>query len=480
MDKQNVYKIATNFGGTPVYDAFLRHGIVFIGCETPGWAAVMRGIREGDIVVIAAGYAIVAVAEIRTPAAEIHQYQLAPDDLWDKLDREYGVPIMACRADIYPLDEQDCLLYEFRPRECQVGKQEIRDAAIDLLAKYKKQQQGGIFSWATGELSQDATLCWLFDSLKARGKYSPIARDLLNKMGVPEQARVCDMQVFRQCYHIDLILHFKQDGEDKVLIVEDKINASLYNDIQGYIGSVVEYGLPDGFKPQREQVSACVVRTGDGNECNAVPQGIVHVTRRDVMDTLERNREAVRGSEILQGFYEKLQEWETAYQGYKLPEAPERVNRANLEQDVRAAWKGLYDYLLDKGLLTQWMYVPNQNGGFMCGVVSPPQQTRHGHDLYMQFDSSSGRLCMKVGQVYEKHKEVRDEVVAKFFEYASSSGEFASVVEKTKAAYGCYMTYAAIPISAWLQDTLEETEAYLRRVNEWYLGFARSMATPSE
>ena len=463
-----------------MYEAFIRHGIAFVGCRDARFADTMRSIRGGDALVITAGFAVVAVAEVRTPAANVHQFRLAPDPLFKYLETEYEETIMACRADIYPLDEQDYLWYEYMSRACLVGKDEIWNAALELLDKYRRQVLGGIYAWATGELSQDATLCWLFASLKTRGKYSAIAYSLLHKLGVPEQAKVSDMQVFRQCYHIDLILHFKQDGEDRVLIVEDKINASLYNDILGYIGSVVEYGLPDGFKPQREQVSACVVRTGDGNECNAVPQGIGHVTRRDVMDTLERNREAVRGSEILQGFYEKLQEWETAYQGYKLPEAPERVNRANLEQDYWAAWKGLYDYLLDKGLLTQWMYVPNQNGGFMCGIVSPPQQTRHGHDLYMQFDSSSGRLCMKVGQVYESHKEVRDEVVAKFFEYASSSGEFASVVEKTRAAYGCFMTYAAIPISAWLQDTLEETEAYLRRVNEWYLGFARSMATPSE
>lgn len=463
-----------------MYEAFIRHGIAFVGCRDARFADTMRSIREGDALVITAGFAVVAVAEVRTPAANVHQFRLAPDPLFKYLETEYEETIMACRADIYPLDEQDYLWYEYMSRACLVGKDEIWNAALELLDKYRRQVLGGIYAWATGELSQDATLCWLFASLKTRGKYSAIAYSLLHKLGVPEQAKVSDMQVFRQCYHIDLILHFKQDGVDRVVIIEDKINASLYNNIQRYIDSVVEYGLPDGFKPQREQVSACVVRTGDGNERNAVPPDIGLVTRRDIMDTLERNRELVRGSEILQGFYEKLQEWESAYQGYRVPGSPEKVNRANLESDNWAAWKGLYDYFCSKGILENWYYVSNPNGGFVCGLFHKPVELYKGCTLFMLFESSSGRLCMKVGGVNEKQPEMREDVKAKFFEYAARSEDFAPVVVSTKASKGYDMTYAAIPVTAWLKDTLEETDAYLRKVIEWHRNFVRSMATPSE
>lgn len=439
----------------------------------------MKSICEGDILVITAGYAVVAVAEARTPAADIHRYRLAPDTLLARLDKEYDVPILACRADIYPLAEQDYLWYEHRSRSCLVGRKDIKEQAIDLLDKYRRQVQGGIYSWATGELSQDATLCWLFSFLKNSGKYSGVARDVLNKLGVPESAKVSDVQVFRQCYHIDLILHFKQDGEDRVIIIEDKINASLYNNIQGYIDSVTKNGLPDGFKPRREQVSACVLRTGDGNEGGLVPSNVGLVTRGDVMDALERNREVVRSSEILQGFYEKLQEWETAYQGYKLPEDPSRVNREILMSGNGAAWKGLYNYLLGEGLLEKWHYVSQKDGGFLCGLVSWPEETYRGCVIYMQFESSTGRLCMKIGEVYESQKEIRADVLGKLEAYASETGEFASVWEPTKLQRGLYMTYAAIPISAWLKDTLEETVAYLHKVNEWYQSFIHSVTTPT-
>lgn len=480
MKDRRVFKIETNFGGTPVYEVFIRHGIAFVGCEHPGFADTMRSIREGDVLVIAAGYTVIAVAEVCSPAAEIHQYRLAPDKTLEYLDTEYGVPIMACRADIYPLDEQDYLWYKYRSRACLVDKVDIREAALELFNKYHWQRLGGIYAWATSELSQDATLCWLLNSLRTRSKYSVLARDVLNKMGVPESAKVSDMQVFRQIYHIDLILHFKQDGDDRVIVVEDKINASLYNNLQGYIESLVEYGLPDGFKPQREQVSACVLRTGDGNEGGMIHPNIQLVTRRDVIEVLEGHREIVWGSEILQGFYEKLQEWEDAYQGYKLKDAPEKVDRDKLESDNWAAWKGLYDYFCSKGILEKWHYVSQVNGGFMCGLFPWLEKTYKGCVLFMQFESSTGRLCMKLGEVYERQAEMRAEVVEKLFAYAAETTEFSPVLETTKARAGLYMTYAAIPISAWLKDSLEETVAYLRQVDEWYRNFSLRLADKTE
>lgn len=463
-----------------MYEIFIRHGIAFVGCEHPGFADTMRSIREGDVLVITAGYAVVAVAEVQTPAADIHKYRLAPDKDLETLDSKYGVPIMACRADIYPLDEQDYLWYEYRSRACLVGRVDIREAGLELLDKYRRQRLGGIYAWATGELSQDATLCWLFDSLKARSKYSVIAREVLNKIGVPESAQVSEMQVFRQIYHIDLILRFKQDGEERVIVVEDKINASLYNNIKGYIDSVVKYGLPDGFKPQREQVSACVLRTGDGNEGGNICVEAKEVCRRDVLDILERNREIVGGSEILRGFYEKLQEWEDAYQGYRLQGAPEKVDRANLESGNAAAWKGLYDYFCREGLLDEWFYVSQKDGGFVCGLFPRPEEKFKGSTLYMQFESSSGRLCMKIGEVNEKQKEMRAEIAAKLFDYAAETGEYSSVLESTKARAGYYMTYAAIPITVWLKDSLVETVEYLRQVNKWYHALTLRLADKAE
>lgn len=482
MDKKRVFKIDTNFGDYSVYEVFRRHGIAFVGCEddNPRWREKMLSIREGDIVIISTGYAVVAVAEVTSPAADIHNFKLDYDPVLEKLDMEYGVPIMACRIDFYQLDESDYIWYEYRSRVCEVGSQEIQKAARELLNKYKKTGLGGIFSWATGELSQDAILCWLFDSIKKGNKYDVIAKELLYKMGISKSARISDMQVIRQCYHIDLILHFKVDGEDRVIIVEDKINASLYNNLQGYIKSVVENGLPDGFSPRQDQISVCVMRTGDGNEGERAQLEWNVVTRKDILDVLNKSKEVVRSSEILQGFYEKLQTWEQEYQGYMQPGLPNHLNRSLLAANPWTPWKGLYDRLCEDGIMDRWFYVSNRNGGFMCGLFPIAWDVYQGCTLYMQIESVTGRLCIKVGDVSENHASIRSEIATKFFTYAQGSTEFSNAFEPTKAQYGCYMTFAAIPREVWLHETLSETMEYLHRVQEWLNGFIRTINATAE
>lgn len=340
----------------------------------------------------------------------------------------------------------------------------------------KKQAQGNIFAWATGELSQDAVLCWLFDSLRTRGKYASIAKALLIKMGIPKNAEITDMNVFRQCYHIDFILHFKVDGEDRVIIVEDKINAALYNDISGYIQNVIECGLPDDFKPQKNQVIACVVRTGDGNENFIENEKWKTISRKDVLDVLLSNKQTVESSEILSGFYDNLVKWEQGYNSYLLSDGSRRMNRDGLSRDICNSWKGFYDVLLGERIVTKWHYVPNANGGFMCACFPEVFWTDSGASLFMIFDSSSGNICLKVGEVERDKSNVRNNCVQKLENYKNAhKDDGISNLWKKPNRYGCgtYMTYAVILMDNWLKDTLDETIEFLKNLSRWHSDYCK-------
>lgn len=122
MRSKHVFKIGTRFGKVNVYKAFKNNSIVFIGgYEEKYWANCMRDIHEDDIVLVSNGYTIVAVAEVRTPAADIHCFNLIDDSFLKDLDDD-GITILGCKVDFYPLDEQDCFTYEHQGRVCKVQK----------------------------------------------------------------------------------------------------------------------------------------------------------------------------------------------------------------------------------------------------------------------------------------------------------------------------------------------------------------------
>lgn len=136
MAEKRVFKIATDFGGIDVYEAFIRHGIVFVGCEKPEADADMHSIREGDVLIISSGFSVVAVGEALTPAADIHLFKRADDSLWASLD-DHEVPILACKADLHKLERQDYLHYPKRGRVSKVADQKIIESALTLLDKYR-------------------------------------------------------------------------------------------------------------------------------------------------------------------------------------------------------------------------------------------------------------------------------------------------------------------------------------------------------
>ena len=470
MKTPEVYKVGSRWSddGVPestILSTFQAYNVVYVGdCDDKG-NPVMGHVCEGDVFIIADGYLVVGVAEAVSPGAPMERFSVAEAGEVAACIAS-GSPVWGCRVDYYPLAEEDTFEYDKRGRACCVQDKEVREKALERLNRYKSSSSGNIFRWATSELSQDAILCWLFDEACKHTKNAPITEALLQKLDAFKGKKVEVCSVYRQFYFMDIVLVLKVDGQKHVLIVEDKINAQLHNDVEGYCTTVQEKGIED-FHPSREQITACVIRTGDGNERVTGIDGKDNqwpvIRRSDILEVIEQYSALTKGSDILQGFYTLLKEHEKAYRLYRTP----AVLR---EDDSWAAWKGFYDYLCDKGLVDKWEYVPNYSGGFLCAIRRFFEGSYKGHPVYTQINNVSRDICLMVGEVYKDHSAERNEMVHLLSEYMK---EHPGVAWQKPKRYGSgtYMTFAVVPHEKWLTDDLEETAGNVRDIDEWLHGF---------
>lgn len=89
-----------------------------------------------------------------------------------------------------------------------------------------------IFTYATSELSQDAFIAWLcanYDS-KELGEVSKKFIGLLAGESDGDATKISDVEVKKQHNHIDVLVLYKIDGKQKVLVVEDKTYTKEHDD----------------------------------------------------------------------------------------------------------------------------------------------------------------------------------------------------------------------------------------------------------
>lgn len=100
-----------------------------------------------------------------------------------------------------------------------------------------------IFTYATSELSQDAFIAWLcanYDS-KELGEVSKKFIGLLAGESDGDAAKISEVKVEKQHNHIDVLVLYKIDGKQKVLVIEDKTYTKEHdNQIIRYVTEIKE------------------------------------------------------------------------------------------------------------------------------------------------------------------------------------------------------------------------------------------------
>ena len=104
--------------------------------------------------------------------------------------------------------------------------------------------ENNLFTFATKELSQDAFICWLLNSLN----YEDVENDtdikalkefaykFLNKMCPDtEKMNISDIKpsITKQKFKIDILVEFKYKDENYIIIIEDKVASYIRKDKDG-------------------------------------------------------------------------------------------------------------------------------------------------------------------------------------------------------------------------------------------------------
>ena len=245
-----------------------------------------------------------------------------------------------------------------------------------------------LFAFATSELSQDAFFAWLLawaDKSNAGTRMNECGRQffnalILNDCGKSLSAE-CEVKVSRQYKNIDV---FCRIGDDKAVIIEDKIGTSEHSDqLNRYRQAIVD----EGFAP--DNVICVYLKTRDQSNLSAVEKaGYKVIGRKDLLDFFhsQQMQDVVKANDILRDFVDNLDGVENLVNSYL---------SAPLDKWDWNAWIGFY-VALQKHFDGQWDYVSNPSGGFLgfwwyChGVV--------GGEVYLQLEME--RACFKA-TVYE-------------------------------------------------------------------------------
>ena len=449
-----VWKIGSRWSedglqGTSIFEkVFVPTGFVFAYTED------CANIREGDLIAIADGYQVVAIAEALTPGCSLVKFDSSK--LPDVANEYFSNPnCFGCKVRIFQLDEADTFKYEKRGMFCQAPRiaDEIRRIYGKMMEKPgTKDWRLNLFGWANKELAQDSFLCWLFSHAnKSLGDDHVFLRDialdficrLMAKCGTDvKPSEIDNVIVDKQIHQVDLGVRFTVVGEKHALMIEDKVNAKVYNDIEGYKKKLAE---TDDYADR--EIHPIVIRTGDESSMGADRQ-IARFVRADFLELLDAHKSACDTSEILADFAEHLRMSEASVMRYL---------DAHLTDWDWPCWIGFYNEMQKRfsQVMLNWQYVPNAGGGFLC---LHPVWTNYvwvgSLAFYWQMESDKKHLVLKVMEVYANHAAVRNRIVSELDSFIDNHDEWKDLemVRPGKFGSGYSMTLKVISQDSWYKE----------------------------
>jgi hypothetical protein len=216
-----------------------------------------------------------------------------------------------------------------------------------------------LFDYATGELSQDAFLCWLLswadrkhratDEALHRTAYA-LLRRLFALCKIEGLGEVESLEVERQHEHIAILVLV---NSDLALLIEDKTDTFEHSgQLPRYLDAVRQE-----FKGRK--IAAVYFKTGDQCDYRAVEQaGYACFLRRDFLDVLEQGERAGVRHDVFVDFLGYLRKIEEAVSSFR------HVPVDKWGED-RPRWAGFFTALQEWLGEGRWGYVANPSGGFM-------------------------------------------------------------------------------------------------------------------
>jgi len=435
--------------GTSIFErAFLPYGVVFTYKDC-------SSVCEGDLIAIADGYQVIAIARAETPGLRMHGLD---KERYGELCSEYfaDMNVFGCRAQIKILDETDTFEYKKMGMFYCAGK-DVTEKVNKLAKHYFEPISDHIdlpclFDWANKELAQDSFLCWLLECanssrqerslcIERRIGFEFMKRILERSQApIPSDNDTVTVRVHKQIMSIDVAAAIEFAGIRIGLLIEDKVDAAVYNDIDSYCERLKSIGDFSGLR-----IYPVVVRTGD--ESNVVDGKVPYYLREDFLNLFNQFRAEVEKSQLLSDFYRHISAVESEIKSYET---------LSLKNWHWSSWKGFYAALQRSGKVVQdrWSAVCGNGRGFLCAFPSWDGANAYidgGMVIYWQFESDLRRLALKIMEVGENKKRVRDFLIEKIDCYLDDHPEWNDLCIQNvdKRGIGYSMTIKVIPPEGW-------------------------------
>ena len=261
-----------------------------------------------------------------------------------------------------------------------------------------------LYSFATKELAQDATLAYILAWAKPAYRESHprlhrLGTDMLRALlatrnGEANVPTVISLDVNTQVDRIDVLALINDEDEDGlVLLVEDKVGTHEHsNQIERYIETAEK-------KYPNRKVVPVYMKTMNASQQDLPPEEKCgRFLRRALLDVLERFPDT--GDTIVDNFRAHLQVWENETMSYR----DEPVSKWD-DKDKWRCYEGFYTELENrmakepKWKNPGWEYTNNPAGGFYCfyfaemTIAEKPYEVK----MYLQIEGAT-RLTVRLSE----------------------------------------------------------------------------------
>lgn len=246
-----------------------------------------------------------------------------------------------------------------------------------------------LFDYATGELTNDAMICWMLSwSNSENERYKSLSQNLIRLFTKKGDFIVKSVNIRQQYKNIDIVVEV---NDSEVIVIEDKVNTSHHSNQLERYRKIIEDS--EEYKDYNKYFIYFKV----GNECmnNGVEQaGYKRITRANILNIIDKYKDLE--NDLLNDYIDYLENKESIFNKYKV------------ENDINkwewSIWEGYYSNLRTQKDIKEfcWNYVSNQSGGFL-GFFWNWQELRYikdnkdiDYNLYLQIEANPNNDKEKV------------------------------------------------------------------------------------